>query len=215
MGASDNTDYKTRKLDLLIERVRLPVVSEAEAMQEPAQNAMVLPPHDGPPPGLIRIGGLQNNKLGTGETVQFRPVYFDNLETDAGRIADANLTMFDVSATHIADRWQIRDLDLVKIAHLNIADTPLPGDGGWAWRVKFGAQSENIACINCLIGKVTGGIGKSVKLIDDAVVYAMLDGIAQTRCLDSGTLGVSPSLGLLATPVKGWKISLVLNRPRI
>lgn len=212
VGASGNTDYKTRKLDLLIERSRLPVLSDAEAMQESAQNAMVLPPHDGSPPGLIRIGVLQNNKLGTGETVQLRPVYFDNLEADAGRVANANLTMFDMSATHIADRWQIRDLDLVKIEHLNIADTPLSGDGGWAWRVRFGLKSENLSCRDCLTGHVTGGIGKAVKLIDDAVAYAMLDGIAQTRYLDSGTLGVSPGLGLLAMPVEGWKTSLVLNR---
>ncbi len=211
VGERDNIDYKTRKLDMLIERARLPMASEMEAMQEPAQSARVLPPHNGPPPGLIRIGGLQNNALGTGETLQLRPVYFDNLETDAGRIANANLTMFDVYATHIGNRWQIRNVDLVNVEHLNLADTPLPGDGGWAWRVKLGAQSEHLACSNCLVGHVTGGIGKAVKLSDDAVVYAMLDGITQTRYLDFGTLGVSPTVGLLATPIDGWKTSLVLN----
>jgi hypothetical protein len=197
---------------LLIERARLPAISEADVQNNQSGSDKVLPPHTGSPPGLIRLGALQNNKLGNGASLQLRPVYFDNLGQDSGRISNANLTMFDVTAIHTNRGWRVRNFDLVNVEHLNIADTPLTGDGGWAWRIKFGAQSVNLACDHCLVAHVTGGLGKAINFSEDVTGYAMLNGSVQSAALNSGTLATSPILGLLAKPSDGWKTNLTLSR---
>jgi hypothetical protein len=208
----DNATIRSQRRDLMIERARLPAIGETGINTEQAENTTVLPPHAGSPPGLIRPGIAQNNKLGAGTSLQLRPVYFDNLGLDIGRVDNANLTMFDITALHTHHGWQVRNFDLVNVEHMNAAATPVPGDGGWAWRIKFGAESVNLACDHCLVAHVTGGLGKAINLTDDVTCYAMLNGIVQSQTMNSGTLGAFPVLGLLAKPVHGWKSSLTLSR---
>ena len=207
---NSNIDYKTRRRDLLIARASLPAMSTA--MQEPVQRDNVPPPHSGSPAGMVRLGALQNNKLGAGFSLQLRPTYFDMLQSDSGRLPNAHLSMFDLTATYFSNRWQVRQLNLVNIENLSVSDTPLPHDGGWAWRVKFGGVSAHLACDNCLVANVTGGIGKAVKIGDKIVAYAMLDGMIQSNYASNGTLATQPRLGILATPIEGWKSNLILSR---
>ncbi|MEK7810299.1 MAG: DUF4105 domain-containing protein [Pseudomonadota bacterium] len=212
VGDRENAAHRFVRRELLVERAGLPATRELSSLNDATQNSDVRPPHVGPLPGMVRLGVLQNNKLGNGVALRVRPVYFDSLELDAGRIPHANLTIFDLNAVHASDRWQIRSLDLVNIEHLNVAETPLPGDGGWAWRIKFGFESEDLQCINCTTAHVTGGIGKALKVADSVTGYGMAEAFARTSHLYTGTVGANARIGLLATPCDSWKSSLMFSR---
>lgn len=212
VGDRENADHRFARRELLVERAGLPATQKSGGLNSTTWNSDALPPHAGPLPGMVRLGVLQNNKLGNGVALRARPVYFDNLELDAGRVPHANLTMFDLNAIHVSGRWQIRSLDLVNIEHLNVAETPLPGDGGWAWRIKFGFESENLQCINCTTGHVTGGIGKALKVADSVIGYGMAEAFVRTPYLDSGTVGTNARIGLLVSPSENWKSSIMFGK---
>ncbi len=206
-----NIEIKRAKQALLIERAGLPVQTSA-----PVGNTVfsldTAPPHQGPLPSMVRLGPIHNSQFGTGSQLRIRPVNYDRLELDAGRIPNSNLTMFDLKAVHLDKRLRIRSLDFVKIENFNLPKTPLPGDGGFAWDFKVAYESQNLACSGCMIFNLAGGLGKAAQLTQHWVVFGMLDLFAQTPHQGSGSLGAVPHIGLLASPALGWKSSVILGR---
>lgn len=211
---SDNTSLASDKRALLIERSTLPVQSELKTSRGQREPLAGVPPHNGPLPNLIRTGASHNTLLGDGLTLQMRPAYFDSLALDAGRIPHTTLTMFDFNVVYLKDKLSLRSLDLVNIGHLNLAHTPLPGDGGWAWKVKFGFESQDLSCVNCTVFNLMGGLGKAVAVADDIVAYGMLETFVQTPQRNAGTLGISPRLGVMASPLPAWKTALSVGKRR-
>jgi Domain of unknown function (DUF4105) len=203
----NNAPFKKAKQQSLLARAKL--ASESLTNIQSATNVpRVSPPHEGPKPSMIRLSLLNNAQLGPGIELRFRPTYFDLLSLDAGRLADSNVTMFDVKTIYADGRLSLRSLDLVNIETLNIAQTPLTGDGGWAWKVKFGFDSQDLSCSNCMTFNATGGIGKAMQLSQRFSLYGLTDFFAQTSHQGSGTLGAAPRFGLIGTPVNGWKSNL-------
>src|SRR5436305_10058358 len=51
-------------------------------------------------------------------------------------------------------------LDLVEVETLNLSQTNLPGDGGNAWKIKFGFEQQDLSCDNCtVIDRKSGSAG--------------------------------------------------------
>lgn len=202
-----NNDTSTTRYKLLIERSLLP---RAETAQQ--QNSEIdLPPHLGPLPAMFRISTLHNNILDTGLLLQFRPAYFDILSLDEGRLPNSNLTMFDLKATLLNDKLEIRSLDIVNIETFNISQTNLPGDGGFAWKIKFGFENQNLACTDCTIFNFIGSLGQTSNITNKTLLFFMIDGFAQTEYNNSGTLGGKIRTGVISSLHKNWKTQITAS----
>ena len=213
VGDDKNLALKNSKRKLLVERVGLPSQSPLTAeVQLHLPNSS--PPHEGPIPGMIRVGLLQNSQLGTGSEVRFRPAYFDFLELDAGRIPNSYLTMFDLRTTYVNKRLKLRSLDLISIENMNVAHTPLPGDGGLAWKIKLGFENHDLSCGDCMTFNFTGGLGKATHITSNIMAYGMMDYFSQTKYQDSGTIGMTPRVGLIASPFASWKSNFTIGQRR-
>ncbi len=206
-----NIEFQRAKQRLLIERAGLPVQTSV-----PEENTVFSldtgPPHQGPLPSMVRLGPIHNSRFGTGLELRIRPVNYDRLELDAGRIPNSNLTMFDLKTVYLDDRLRIRSLDFVKIENFNLPKTPLPDDGGFAWDFKVAYESQNLACSGCMIFSLTGGLGKAAQLTQHLVVFGVVDLFVQTPYQNSGSVGALPHIGLVASPALGWKSSIITGR---
>ena len=208
MVTEDRRDeFKQAKHKLLVERLKLP--SEGTATKTTYKSAE--PPHKGPLPNLIRFGLLHNSEFGDGMELRFRPTYFDSLSLDAGRLPNSTLTMFDVRTVYEHNHFWLRSLDFVNIETLNVSRAGLPGDGGLAWKLKFGLESQDLSCSDCLIFSIHGGLGKAFSLMQATVVYGMLEAQAQTEHEDSGTLAGTAWAGLISSPLDAWKTQLEIG----
>jgi hypothetical protein len=195
------------KRKLLLERAELPGASLSET-----ENAFdTAPPNEGPKPGMVRVGMLHNSQFGSGLELHFRPAYYDFLGLDAGRLANSSLVMFDLKTVYVDGRFSLRRLDVVNAETLNVSRTHLPGEGGLAWKLKIGFESQDLSCRGCVVFGVTGGIGKAVAITDNAVAYAMLELLAQTVRQDNGTLGATALVGMAGTPAANWKSRISLG----
>jgi hypothetical protein len=200
------------KRALLLERLKLPSRAPSSAGElKPGDVQQELPPHFGPRPNMVRAGTVSNEVLGHGMTLNLHPAYFDRLSIDAGHIPHATLEMFDLELVAFGQSLRLRRLDVVNLEHMNISRTLLPGDGGYAWRIRFGLQSHDLSCTGCLVGKVAGGLGKAVALPGNAVAFIMATGDLQTPHAGSGNAGAAGAVGVMIAPAAIWKTSVELG----
>lgn len=210
VGDSKNVQFKQAKQKSLMERGKL-TSQYLSTIEDVIPAANVSPPHLGSKPSMIRLSLLHNSKLGDGAELRFRPTYFDFLELDAGRITNSNLTMFDFKTVYLNSQLKLKSLDLVNIETLNVAQTPLAGDGGWAWKVKFGFENHDLSCRNCMTFNLTGGVGKAAPIINSVTAYGMVDFFGQSPYMNSGTIGAIFRVGLVGTVAEGWKSDIALG----
>lgn len=203
-----NAKIKQLRQVLLIERTRLPP-QEAPAIEHPSDTS---PPHEGPKPSMAQLGLLHNSRLGSGIELRLKPAYYDFLSLDAGHLPNSSLAMFDFRTVYIDHRYRFRSLDFVSVETLNLSRTPLPGDGGLAWKFKLGLENQNLSCVDCVIFNLVGGIGKAIPVVGRASVYGMIDFNMQTDHQDSGTLGTTARLGLLGSPSMVWKFLITAGK---
>lgn len=212
-GIADKKDARARRAKqmLLSERASLPA-QESSAATRAFQAAESAPPHQGPLPFLLRAGALNNDRLGNGLELRIRPANYDRLALDAGRIPHSTLSMFDLRVVHLDGKLRLRSLDFFDVENLNVAETPLPGDGGLAWKLKLGLQAQDLECSDCTRLRGEGGVGKATSIGARVVGIAMIEVFAESRRAESGAVGVVPRLGLIASPVPGWKTYLSVGR---
>lgn len=202
--------YQHKKNSVLIERSKLPAQLRSKQISEESNP----PPHAGPLPSMIRTELLRNSERGSGIALEFRPAYYDMLMPDAGRIPNSKLTMLNLRTTYFDRKITIRSLDLVDIETLNLSQTGLPGDGGTSWRLKFGIDSQDLSCTDCLIFKIDSGIGKATALSKRSVVYGMVGGVLQSQNQNSGTLAATASISLLSNLTTYWRTQLLMSHKK-
>lgn len=198
---SNDVEYKKKKHQLLIERLALPGVKMANEKNV----AQPSPPHEGPLPGMMQIGALHNTKYGYGFDISMRPAYYDFLSLDAGRQADSKMTMLDLRVSYLDEKVVLRYLDIVNIEALNISQTSMPGDGGYAWKLRFGVESAHLGCDECTVVNARGGIGKAVLLRHGITASGMLEGLLQTEYQNRGTVGAIIGVSIFVSPIRDWK----------
>ncbi|VAX01876.1 hypothetical protein MNBD_GAMMA22-182 [hydrothermal vent metagenome] len=206
---SDKTNKKLlrQKQEYLLERALLPAEN---LMDEKKITSMAIsPPHKGPLPMMFRFGVYTSSQFQNAAQLQFRPVYYDLLELDQGRIPNSSLTMMDATARYFDQKLILTKLDFIKVETLNIAQTNLPGDGGFAWNFNFGLDQQDLACQNCLVPKISGGIGKAYSLFNsrsgNVVMLAMFDSFVQSNYKESGTFGIAPRVEVIFSTSRYWK----------
>ncbi len=191
--------YRSVKQALLIERLRLPSGNSIWPTDNPPA------PHEGQPPMLLQASTFENSNLGGGIELRIRPAYYDFLALDAGRAPNSSLSMFDLRTVFENNRMRFKSLDLVEIETLNLSRTNLPGDGGNAWKIKFGFEQQDLSCDSCTVFNIESGAGRAARITSSAVAYGMLEGRAQSSALESGTLAATARIGLAWDILPGWR----------
>jgi len=201
----DKTRYRPQKQQLLVERLRLPPLDISWPKLEPA------PPHEGQPPFQLQTALLNNSRFGPGLELGMRPAYYDILALDTARVPYSSLTMFDLKLLYADDHIRLRSLNLLAIENMNISTTDLPGDGGYAWKLRSGFEQQDLSCYQCTVFFAEGGIGKAMKINSGAMVFAMLEGRGQSRAESSGTLAATARIGAIVDPIPGWRTEISLG----
>ncbi|MDH5518012.1 MAG: DUF4105 domain-containing protein [Gammaproteobacteria bacterium] len=202
---ADDKQLKQIKRQLLVERFKISAVGGLNVGEKYEDE----PPRNGPLPSMMRYGVLTNSVLGSGASLRLRPAYFDMLSLDKGRLPNSHLTMFDIELVLLDKMAAIKKLDIVSVETLNVSRTGLPGDGGLAWKIKFGFENQNLSCIDCDVFKVGGGIGKAVSIFSSrSSVYSMFEFNAQTEYQNYGQISMALTAGVLGYPLTSWKSRL-------
>ena len=132
------------------------------------------PPHEGHRSALAQVRGLYHSDLGAGVELRLRPVHSDFLSLDPGALPFSELALADVAVLARDDALTLRRADLIRITTLNVSRSRLPYDTAWAWRFRVGAEDRDLACDDCLVGFVEGGIGGSRMTPDASLAAAAL-----------------------------------------
>ncbi len=204
----DLNKFRREKQQVLAERLQLPAASP----NWPDDRSQ--PPHTGQPPLLLQVSALNNNNWGNGAEIRVRPAYYDLLSLNAGRLPHSRLSMFDLRAVYLDSAARFRSLELVGIETLNLSRTGLEGDGGNAWKVRFGFEQQDLSCHSCTIFSVDGGVGKAIGINDRASAFAMIEGRLQSQANDSGMAAATARIGLLFDTDGMWKSEISLGARR-
>jgi hypothetical protein len=209
-GAPSTGPFERDRLAALRERFRLPG-GGARSAPSPSD----APPHQAQPPGLLRISPFYNQERGAGVELQLRAAYFDLLSLDAGRPSESALSMLDLRLGLSEERVWLRNFDFVSLETWNLSRTGLPGDGGRAWSLAFGAGEADLKCDDCTLFHLKAGIGHARAFDARGRIsgLAMLDVRLQsprleTRTKSSEIFAVAPRLGLLGKLTSWWQTSL-------
>lgn len=207
MLAQDNSAERVlRKKQLLGARAKLP------AGRGKSQEMHQRPPHESQKPILAGIGFTKSEKWGDGASFRLRPVFYDLISPDAGRPALSSLSVFDLEADYFESEFRIKKFDAISIENLNRSITGLPGDGGWAWRLRLGADQLNLSCRDCLAARAEVGLGQAIELHPKLVFWAMLDPRLQSNVAGSGHLSVRPHASMLITLSDDIRLLAMLGR---
>ena len=132
------------------------------------------PPHEGHRSALAQVRPVYNSALGAGVELRLRPVHSDFLSLDAGALPFSELALADVSLLYRDDVLSLRRADLIRITTLNVSPSGLPYDAARAWRFRVGAEHRDLACDDCLVGFVEGGLGASPVTADQTLAGAAM-----------------------------------------
>lgn len=181
----------------LRERFKLPVGTTSTSTKEVA-------PHLGHFPVLTQISASSSKQFGSSLKFRLRPTYYDLLSIDTGRLANSSLAMGDTLLELTEQGIRLKRFDFANILSLNPAQTDLESDSGLAWKIRFGLESGQSNCYNCLLGLAELGLGKST-LLNDILAYGMFEVRAQTRTTWINPISTYAKIGALFQPNNVWK----------
>ena len=151
-------------------------------------------PHKGRNPSMVSLNAVDNSALGAGAVITFRPVYYDALDADYGHVENASLSMGKAKVQLFDGAVRLRELQFFSVESVKNFATGLPEDGGEAWRLSLGLDSQTIACDGCLVAYFRGDMGRTWVVNDKALVGAYLGGSVQQNKNDFGALFARSSL---------------------
>jgi Domain of unknown function (DUF4105) len=205
-----DSSLQDTKHRVLVERIGLPA-RDAAAYGLADAGKDTAPPHQATLPFLVRLGGVHNSRLGGGTELRLRPGVFDRMASDVGRIPSSHLTFLDLRVVYRNRSVKLRSLDLLAIENPNLPRTHLPGDGGWAWKLRATLEAHDLACSACSVWKLEGGFGRAMSLTNAAVVFGIVDLVAQESHRASGWAAVIPRLGVVAAAGPYWKTHAMIG----
>ena len=177
----------------LKERFRLPVGTPELDTEIPAA------PHNGRNPSLLRLSGKHLTSANkTGIQLLVRPAYYDALDAREGHVKNGQLAMGTIAASIYDDALRLDYFDLINISSVNNAVTYLPGDRGFAWKLRAGAIRQTESCDHCVIPRFSGSFGKARALFDQNMMIAgYVGGALQDNRNDAGYAYISAGADLL------------------
>ncbi|HLF85907.1 MAG TPA: DUF4105 domain-containing protein [Nitrospiria bacterium] len=166
-------------------------------------------PEKGHYPGRISLGiGLQEDSYFY--EFKYRPAYHDLGDPDEGYIEGSQIVFAGLSARYDLDqeRYRLEALDLIDIISLSPRDTffkPV------SWKVKTGFIRKTFSSDKKdLVYQLNPGGGIAFKNNNIGLFYVMFEtDLNIGKPLERGySVGIGPSLGLIARPADFWKINL-------
>lgn len=179
---------KSRYKKVLSERFKLPSGSKFTGI------GATKPPHQGRRPSYIQLGGMNNQVLGEGISINIRPSYYDALDAGSGHVDHSELKMGEVQLRYLDNKLFVRSLDIVGVKSVSSGTTGLPGDRGFTWGLKLGAEQQNLSCDNCLVARFQGDMGLAKHLSNNAVVGINAGGAIQNNRHGYGSLYAKSSV---------------------
>jgi hypothetical protein len=163
-------------------------------LEEDVVAATANPPDGGRPPSSFRAGVLNNSLRGGGAYFLIRPAYYDPLDAGSMHVRNSTLKMFEIKAVSLDDEFFLRSLEIINIESVNPAVTGLPGDKGRAWRLKVGVEQLNLACGDCLTGRLQGDMGYAGRIGNRVLLGGYAGGVIQNDRDNSGNYYARASL---------------------
>ena len=173
---------KSRYKRVLAERFRLPAGSDFSAI------SISKPPHQGRRPSYVQFGAINNSGLGEGFSINIRPSYYDALDAGSGHVDNSELKMLEAQLRYLDNKLFVRSVDIVSVESVSSGTTGLPGDRGFTWGLKLGAEQQNLRCDNCLVARFQGDMGLAKHLSKDTVVGINVGGAIQNNLHGYGSL---------------------------
>ncbi|WP_443747366.1 Lnb N-terminal periplasmic domain-containing protein [Asticcacaulis solisilvae] len=186
--------------DLLVARLRRPAGGADFGNPAPP-----LKPHEGQKSSMTQFGLMGNSALGTGMDARIRFAYDDFLSITPGALPYSELSFGDIRLESDGRKVTLRALDAVRITTLNLSQTGLPGQGGFAWRLRLAADQERLSCNDCLAGVAEANVGKSAWLGRSLVGYAMVGGRLVGPNAKYGAVQTGVTLGLVHNATQPWR----------
>lgn len=199
-------ELKSAKRKLIGERLKLPVGKSIHYRNSNLNAA----PHKVRKPSKFSLGVASINQSKIYSTAGFRMTYFDDLSSSLGRSDFSNLEMVDVEIIADDSQFKILKFDVVDISSLYLPAIPWTNKSASAWSVRTGYEQSNNACINCGIYFAEGSLGKSKRIGDNALGYALIGGKAFFGHEDDVTLHAK--IGLLTSITQNFKAKIELQK---
>jgi hypothetical protein len=169
-----NEIIKAGKRSLINERLKLPVGKAIDYIKTKPNAA----PHLARKPSKFSLGLARVDQTRFYSTAGFRMTYFDDLSSSVGLSDFSNLEMIDVEIIADKSKTKILKLDLIDISSLYLPAIPWTNKIATAWSVRSGYEQLSNACIDCGIYFAEGSLGKSLRIGNDSLGFAMLGGKA-------------------------------------
>jgi len=166
----------------------------------PLPQAVPPPPHEGRSPSWVQVGAMGGNVSGGWALLRLRPAYYDPLDSDSSHIPNATLAMGDVQLLFRAQEVRLRRLDLISIESAAPGVSGLPGDRGFAWKLKFGAEQARLACGDCLVPRLQGDMGVGRTLAEGVFLAGFVGGALQQDRHRQGAAFGRASVDLIVRP---------------
>jgi hypothetical protein len=143
---------------------------------------------------------MENSERGEIFQLRLRGAYNDLLSQTPGSLAHSELTIGDIRVDLSDGNVSLRSAEIVRITTLSLSETGLPDDGGLAWRLRFGAEQDQLSCDDCLVGYLEGGVGQAAELGGGLVAYGLVGARAAGPDQDDGIAHVGLIGGLVSDP---------------
>lgn len=167
-------------------------------------------PHLVRKPSKFSVGMVSIDQTKFYSTAGFRMTYFDDLSSSVGRSDFSNLEMIDVELITDGSQAKILKLDLIDISSLYLPAIPWKNNVAAAWSVKAGYEQLSNACIDCGIYFTEGNLGKSVRIGNNSLGYAMVGGKAFFG--NKGDITIHAKLGLITSITENLKAKIELQK---
>jgi hypothetical protein len=178
-------------------RLGLPAASRTSEFQTASPS-----PADGAAPMLTGIGVAHDTTRGGYTQIRFAPFHSD--EVGLNTLAGGALVVLDTAVGVDAKQGAFLDrIDFVRVRKLDPDSALVPEDSPWSWQARIGLGRIRRGGGDHLDPYAVFGVGRSARLGNRFVTYAMVDARAQVA---PSLLGVEPNIGLIAEagPWKAW-----------
>lgn len=195
-GEWRNEEEERKHRELLLERLRLEQFREGDHVFRPIEARA---PSEAPPTTMIGAAGVFRSEPSGEFVLRVRPANHDLLSSNVGRAPNSALQVFDLSLGASDDGVRIANFDLLNIQALNTSTTGLPGDGSFAWSVRFGYGEDRIGCEDCNVFLGEGQVGYAMgNTANPAIPYVLAGGRVQSIRDGSGVASLRGRIGILS-----------------
>jgi len=189
---------KERQRQLLLARLKFGTGAKQEVEVEPP-----VAPHLGQRPGMISLGAVnryvdsdRNNAAQRLGVLKIRPAYYDFLGLPYGRKPYSSFTVLDSTFTFSDDNVKLERIDLVNVSSLSTNHTGIKNDKALSWHARIGNERLSNTCKDCQAWLLDWEIGKSFRMGQRLVAFALAGARLQENRQGRGFGGLQLHTGI-------------------